>query len=68
MIDDLTVFYEIYGASVQSGQRRGQALMNALAVTDFDSYQNVTGTDADCFYNDNLIPNFRKAVLDGESE
>lgn len=45
------------------GIRRGQAWMNALAEVDFDLYAEVTGTEADCFYNDNKIDAFKQRVF-----
>ena len=44
------------------GLREGQSMMNALARIRPDLYDAVTGTEADCFYNDNRINDFREAV------
>lgn len=43
-------------------QRRGQAMMNALAKVRPDLYDKISGTEADPFYNDNRITNFKRAV------
>lgn len=47
-----------------SGQRRGQALYNHLrhhpALHDFAN--KITGTEADCFYDDKKIPAFYTAL------
>lgn len=43
-------------------QRNGQALMNALRKIDVDLYAEITGTPADCFYKDVLIPTFNTYV------
>ena len=39
-------------------QRAGQAYMNALRTVNNNLYKKITDTDADCFYNDDLIINF----------
>lgn len=41
-------------------ERKGQALMNALYEVNKDLYQQITDTDADCFYNDAKIEIFKK--------
>ena len=38
------------------GLRRGQALMNALYTLSPVTYNAISGTEADCFYDDNKIP------------
>lgn len=38
--------------------REGQALMNALNLCHPGVYEAITGTDADCFYDDSRIPIF----------
>ena len=43
--------------------RKGQALMNILAEMDMPLYESVTGTEADCFYNDKLIPKFFEYLI-----
>ncbi len=45
---------------VKHGFRVGQSFMNALFDIDPDSYDEITGTDSDCFYRDDLIPAFFK--------
>ena len=40
------------------GLRNGQALMNALREWSPQLYQDITATDADPFYRDDLIPAF----------
>ena len=48
----------------RSGQlRKGQAWMNALAEVAPDLYGLVSGTEADCFYDDGKIPAFERAVF-----
>lgn len=44
-------------------ERHGQRLMNALHGVNSVLYHQITGTDADCFYNDAKIPQFQ-AYLD----
>ncbi len=39
-------------------QRAGQAYMNALREVNIDLYNDVTASDADCFYNDTKIVEF----------
>lgn len=48
---------------VEQGERPGQAMMNALADTDPGLYDEVTGSDADCFYDDSRIPAFVRRVF-----
>jgi len=40
------------------GCRNGQTYMNALSEIDKEVYDDVVGTDADCYYNDSKIKNF----------
>lgn len=40
--------------------RRGQHIMNVTHAAWPELYEEVTGTDADCFYNDSRIPAFQK--------
>ena len=46
--------------------RNGQALMNALHALAPQLYTEVSGTKADCFYQDELIPEFLE-FLKGKS-
>lgn len=43
-------------------QRQGQALMNALWRVHPDLYNEIHGTDADCFYDDSKVPAFYKRI------
>ena len=43
-------------------QRMGQYLMNALWAYDQSAYHAVTGSDGDCFYDDEKIPAFAAKV------
>lgn len=62
--DTITRIYHAFISHVTTGQeRRGQAWMNALAEVDYDLYQQISGTDADCFYNDNKIEAFKAKVF-----
>lgn len=38
--------------------REGQSYMNALAEINPELYKKITGTEADCFYDDKKIPSF----------
>lgn len=38
--------------------REGQSYMNALAEINPELYKKITGTEADCFYDDSKIKNF----------
>lgn len=42
--------------------RRGQALVNALHVVDFESYESIVNSPADCFYDDERIPKFTEEL------
>lgn len=44
--------------------RMGQALMNALHEVDVQMYSAISQTDADCFYVDDKIEVFYKAISD----
>ena len=48
------------------GIRRGQAWMNALNDVSPETYKLLTGTDADCFYDDRKIETFRRYVFGTE--
>ena len=43
--------------------RQGQKLMAALGDIDMGLYRKISGTPADCFYNDSAIPAFWDAVI-----
>ena len=63
----VSTIYEAFIACITSGeQRRGQAWMNALWQTDPDLYDEVSGTDADCFYDDHRIDIFKARVFGEE--
>jgi len=42
--------------------RKGQALMVSLQMSNEDLYNAITGTDADCFYDDSKIEKFQNAI------
>ena len=42
--------------------RRGQAMMNALAVVAPELYDEITDTSADCYYEDSKIGAFRELL------
>ena len=42
--------------------RKGQSLMNALHAIEPDLYNEITGSDADCFYNDGKMVEFEKML------
>ena len=46
----------------EQGQRKGQAMMNALGYVAMPLYDMVTGSLADCFYRDDRIPAFRAMI------
>lgn len=47
---------------VSAGLRLGQSMFNSLWEIDPNLARDITGTDDDCFYNDNKICNFLKAI------
>lgn len=49
-------------ANQKLGQRKGQALFNAIAVVDPLLANRLSGTEVDCFYNDKACKIFRKEV------
>lgn len=60
----IQLFLHTYNEKKQDGhQRDGQALMNALYSVNPDLYQEITGTDADPFYDDNKIEKFWNKVF-----
>ena len=44
--------------------REGQAFMNALSEVNPELYKQITGTEADCFYDDEKIPTFFNKLCD----
>ena len=42
--------------------RKGQALMVSLQMSNEKLYHLITGTEADCFYDDSKIENFQIAL------
>lgn len=59
-----TLIYQQFISHVTGGQqRRGQAWMNALNDISPGTYEKISGTDADCFYNDHNIDRFKAAVF-----
>lgn len=57
-----TLYTLAYFNTLKGDQRNGQALMNALRKIDVELYVKITGTPADCFYQDTLIPAFNTYV------
>lgn len=49
--------------NMKKGQRQGQARMNALAEVDKEIHDQISGTDADCFYLDSQVPLFNEVVF-----
>jgi hypothetical protein len=47
----------------QSGQRTGQMYMNALWLVDREFHNEISFTEADCFYDDSHIPAFMLKVF-----
>jgi hypothetical protein len=47
----------------QFGQRTGQAYMNALWLVDGELQNEISFTEADCFYDDRHIPAFMLKVF-----
>lgn len=43
--------------------RQGQALMNALHECSKETYDKISGTDADCFYIDAAIEKFYQHIV-----
>lgn len=43
--------------------REGQSFMSALNEINPDLYKEITGTDADCFYDDSKTPEFFDKIL-----
>lgn len=57
------LFWHHYGEYMRAtDQRHGQAMMNALARVSMDLYSIISGTEADCFYQDSKIPAFKEAI------
>lgn len=52
--------------TVHKGLRQGQAYMNALHYINKELYEQITGTENDCFYDDNKIVNFIKFLNSDE--
>ena len=46
---------KLYTENRLMGQRLGQACMNALHTVDPEFYNHVTGTECDCFYDENNV-------------
>jgi len=46
--------------------RAGQAMMIALNEFDSGLYERITGTEADCFYDDKKIPKFISVIFDNK--
>ena len=44
----------------REGQRLGQSLSNSLHILDRDLYDKITGTELDCFYNDDIVEDIIK--------
>lgn len=44
--------------------RYGQALMNALQDLDPEAYKVISGTEADCFYDDRVVGKFYVAIAE----
>lgn len=60
--------YEAFIKHLTGGeQRRGQAWMNALREIDPELFEKISGTEADCFYDDRKIEAFKRAVFEGRT-
>lgn len=46
-----------------SALRRGQSLMNALYDLNPGLYNEITGTEADCFYDDKNVGRFYERIM-----
>lgn len=56
---------EVYKNRYMSfGLREGQSYMNSLYDINPSLYELVSGTDSDCFYVDDKVPNFLKFLND----
>jgi hypothetical protein len=65
----ITLFDQVYiNAKQFKGQRKGQALMNALFGINQNLYNKINQTEADCFYNDANIPRFDTVVQEVSSK
>lgn len=49
---------------VKEGQRPGQALMNALYSLNVELYNEIVGTEADCFYRDSVTSVFYQRIAE----
>ncbi len=58
---DVTGYWESLKARPKE-QRMGQYFMNALWAYDPNAYHAVTGSDGDCFYDDEKLPAFAVKV------
>lgn len=58
------LFWEVYTDYLRKHRelRRGQAMMNALAKVRPELYEEVSDTEADCFYIDTRITDFKRKV------
>lgn len=52
-----------FTAQLKTGQRRGQAWMNALALEAPSIWLKLKGTEADCFLDDSRVPAFSDKVF-----
>lgn len=57
------LYYAFLGNITSGKQRRGQAWMNALREVEPELYDDVTGTEADCFYDDRKLAVFKERVF-----
>lgn len=65
----IPLWNQVYISAKQfSNQRKGQALMNALFKINQHLYNEITGTSADCFYNDANIRQFDNVVQEASSK
>ncbi len=65
--DELSTLIRVSMSLVRSSEgsiRKGQAYMNVLYKLRPDLYDTITGTNSDCFYNDDKIDDFMKFLKD----
>lgn len=62
-LDSANRFYVSFGGA-DGYQRYGQALMNFLHIVCPKASEDITGTDVDPFYKDELVPEFFNYLSD----
>ncbi len=57
-------YLDEYLSNLEKGQRKGQAIFNAVQTVDPETANKLRATSCDCYYSDDLVAPFMKKVYE----